>query len=63
MQKLNVPDADGRILVIATIEEIHQMVAARYQEKTKQELPPHWKLKIIMSEKSELTIGDKELKG
>lgn len=63
MQKLNVPDAEGRILVIATVEEIHQMVADRYKEKTKQELPPNWKLKIMMSEKSELHIGDKELKG
>jgi hypothetical protein len=62
MQVINVPDEDGRTVVAATTESIKKMVEDRYRERTKKELPPNWKLKIIMTDKSTLTVLDKEIK-
>lgn len=63
MQVLNVPDDDGRIVVVATLEAISEMVAERYKTNTKKDLPANWKLKIIMTDKSSVLIGNKEIKG
>lgn len=63
MQVVNIPDEDGRIVVAATTEAIKKMVEERYRERTKKELPANWKLKIIMTEKSTLTVKGKEIRG